>query len=82
MPKKDGHELINYLRNHNIRAPVVAITGEGSEFEREMNLTVAQTLGAHARLLKPFHMDQLLAAVEAALPGRRSSPRAAAGISD
>jgi len=71
MPRKDGHEVINFLRNGNSGARIVAITGEGGEFEREINLTIAQTLGAHSVLLKPFRMDELLAAVEAALADRR-----------
>lgn len=67
MPRKDGHEVINFLRNGNSPARIVAITGEGGEFEREINLTIAQTLGAHSVLLKPFSLDELISAVEAAL---------------
>jgi len=71
MPKKDGHEVINFLRNGNSPARIVAITGEGGAFEREINLTITQTLGAHSVLCKPFGLDELMAAVEAALPALR-----------
>jgi len=71
MPRKDGHEVINFVRNGNSGARIVAITGEGGEFEREINLTIAQTLGAHSVLRKPFSLDELVAAVEAAAPVRK-----------
>lgn len=62
MPEMDGIELITALRRQFPGVRIVAMSGRpGVDY-----LSVAKELGAARILRKPFVMDELLSAVEAA----------------
>jgi CheY-like chemotaxis protein len=66
MPGKDGIEMIKELRKTYPRLPILAISG-GGRMPRDGYLKVAQLLGAHAVLGKPFSNEQLLTVVSGLL---------------
>ena len=69
MPDINGLELISFVRAYpNYRhIPVIIISTENSAEDRKRGLE----LGASGYLVKPFSAEALLAAVGAALGGRR-----------
>ena len=64
-----GLELITILRDFEPRPGIVAISGTG-----EVQLEMAQALGAEKTLTKPVVPDQLLSAVDEVLPARGAGP--------
>ena len=66
MPRKDGIETIRELRQLNADIRVIAMTGVR---DRHNRLVAARSLGAHRTLMKPFGLEELLAAVRATLAG-------------
>jgi two-component system response regulator (stage 0 sporulation protein F) len=66
MPRKDGIETIRELRRLRADVRVIAMTGVRDRWNR---LVAARHLGAHRTLMKPFGLDELLAAVRATLVG-------------
>jgi DNA-binding NtrC family response regulator len=66
MPEKEGLETIRELLRHDPRATVIAMSG-GGHSTADLNLTMAEKLGARDTLPKPFSREELLAAVERAL---------------
>jgi DNA-binding response OmpR family regulator len=56
MPKETGLELIRNLRRQNSRYEVILMSSFISAAERKL----AQELGAHALLEKPFRLSSLL----------------------
>ncbi len=73
MPEMDGIEVINALREATAGAPVIAMSG-GGLYPRELLLDSAQMLGAVSTLPKPFELEDLRRAVEAALSGSQNEP--------
>ena len=71
MPGKDGIEMIEELRKTHPRLPILAISG-GGRMPRDDYLKVAQLLGAHAVLGKPFSSEQLLTVVSGLLSAGKS----------
>lgn len=66
MPGMDGLEFARVLRRGTSRPAVVAMSGGG--FGRQADvLDAATSLGAVAKLSKPFSQEQLLLAVDRAL---------------
>jgi two-component system, LuxR family, response regulator FixJ len=66
MSGMDGLSLVRHLRNEQRECPVVLISGHA-----DVKMAVAaMTAGAAGFLEKPFHVDELLKAVEAAFAGR------------
>lgn len=63
MPRVDGLELIQSLQELFPHTPIIAISGKGPSM-----LAHAKAEGAVAALSKPLNRDDLLAAVELALP--------------
>jgi DNA-binding response OmpR family regulator len=62
MPEMDGIEIISTVRREFPRVRIIAMSGRpGVDY-----LAVAQELGAARILRKPFEMDQLMSALEAA----------------
>jgi CheY-like chemotaxis protein len=53
-----GLELITIIRDFDPRPPIIAVSGTG-----EVQLDMAQALGAGRALTKPIRPDELLAAV-------------------
>ena len=63
MPAPDGIGLITYFRKQFPKLPIIAISGN----PKGNTLEIASKLGAAAALPKPFAVQELLNAVEAAL---------------
>jgi DNA-binding response OmpR family regulator len=59
MPKMDGFDVLRWLKANRVDVPVV-IASNNDDVE-------AKALGAVSKLPKPFDLDQLLAALAAAL---------------
>ena len=59
MPKETGLELLRNLRKQNSHHEIILLSSFISSNERE----VAQELGAHALLEKPFRLTELLQVV-------------------
>jgi DNA-binding NtrC family response regulator len=67
MPDMDGIEVIGELRQKHPEMPIIAMSG-GGRLPREGYLRLAQHLGAHEILQKPFTIDQLVSPVGRLLP--------------
>jgi len=59
MPKMDGFDVLRWLKTNGIQVPVVIASNNDDVSAKE--------LGAVSKLPKPFDLDQLLAALAAAL---------------
>ncbi|MEX1018534.1 MAG: response regulator, partial [Litorilinea sp.] len=59
MPEQDGFELIMEMRHNYAQIKIIAMSGDqlGSQFG---SLRIAQQLGAHAIMPKPFRPDELI----------------------
>ncbi len=68
MPGLSGMDLLKHIRGTNVRLPVIIITGHG-----DVPLAVeAMKLGAAEFFEKPFHDEQMIAAVQNALENAKS----------
>ena len=64
MPGEDGIAFLRSAKAKYPDLPVIIITGGGPDFPpMEMSLSVVQSLGADAVLIKPFENSELLAAI-------------------
>jgi DNA-binding response OmpR family regulator len=63
MPKKDGIQVLQSIREKNIQTPVLMLTAKGSIEDRVHGLDV----GADDYLVKPFAIEELLARVRSLL---------------
>lgn len=68
MPDQDGLEVIMAIRDGNIPVPVIAMTGHPEK--ADLYLKMATTFGARRTLVKPFTMEEILAAIEEIIPGK------------
>jgi two-component system alkaline phosphatase synthesis response regulator PhoP len=75
LPKKSGFEVCRELRAKDGRVPVLMLTARGQIEDKVAGLR----LGADDYLVKPFHMSELVARVEALLRRRAAEPAAAPG---
>jgi DNA-binding response OmpR family regulator len=66
MPEKEGLGTIMELRQSYPTARVIAMSG-GLAHDPKLYLHMAEKFGASAVLAKPFHLSDLIKAVEAAL---------------
>jgi two-component system alkaline phosphatase synthesis response regulator PhoP len=71
LPKKSGFEVCRELRAKQARTPILMLTARGQIEDKVVGLK----LGADDYLVKPFHMSELMARVEALL--RRGGPATA-----
>lgn len=69
LPKKDGMEVCEELRSHQIHTPVIILTARGVVEDRIKGLDI----GADDYLLKPFEMEELFARIRAVLRRRKTS---------
>ena len=63
MPEGDGVGLINDMKKLQPTVRVLAMSGGGRIIDGNDCLRIAQGLGAHAAVMKPFNREQFLAAV-------------------
>lgn len=68
MPRLDGIGFLKGVRVIHPGLPVIAMSGGGADSSLEAKMNLAQAHGAVALLFKPFEDEDLLAAVEQALP--------------
>lgn len=69
LPKKDGMEVCQELRNRGIHTPILILTARGVVEDRIQGLDI----GADDYLIKPFDMNELFARIRAILRRRRTS---------
>lgn len=67
MPEMDGIQAIMEIQTMQPLARIIAISGGSARMEKGQGLETARRLGAVAVLEKPFEVDTLLSAVDAAL---------------
>ena len=66
MPKKDGIEVLDFIRNHTPKTPIVMISGHGN-----METAVkAMRMGAFDYISKPPDLNHLLSTVRSALKSK------------
>src|SRR3954451_16691566 len=75
LPKKDGWEVVEQLRNEGSKAPILFLTARDSVPDRVKGLE----LGADDYLVKPFAFSELLARIRSIL--RRNSGRPSESLS-
>ena len=63
MPQLDGLGVLSYLRNHQIKTPVLMLTAKDSLEDKVTGLDA----GADDYLVKPFEFDELLARIRVML---------------
>ena len=63
LPRRDGLEILRYVRQVRPHLPVIILTARGSEEDRVRGLT----MGADDYVVKPFSARELLARIEAVL---------------
>jgi two-component system, OmpR family, response regulator MprA len=63
LPDIEGTDLLRYLRHEGLRAPVLMLTARTATQDRVEGLDA----GADDYLVKPFHIDELLARIRALL---------------
>ncbi len=61
MPKKNGLEVLSYMRSNNIQTPVLLLTAKDKVEDRVKGLE----LGADDYLIKPFAFEELVARLHA-----------------
>ena len=66
MPEQEGIETIIKLRRQSPETKIIAISG-GGDIGPESYLSMAEKLGAHGTLMKPFSLEEVLSAVKSAL---------------
>jgi DNA-binding response OmpR family regulator len=66
MPEKEGIELIQEVRTHYPKLPIIAMSGAQTE-KTGLYLQMAGSLGADYTLAKPFALAELLRTVQQAL---------------
>ena len=67
MPEVDGISVLKDLRARRPDLPVIVMSGGSDKMPLEYSSALADTHGATSVLFKPFHRDELLAAIEMAL---------------
>ena len=70
MPKKDGIEVLDFIRNHTPTTPVVMISGHGN-LETAVK---AMRMGAFDYISKPPDLNHLLSTVRSALQSESQPP--------
>jgi CheY-like chemotaxis protein len=63
MPRKEGIELILYIKQNNIQSKIIAISGGGRATAYEY-LTMAKAFKADAILSKPYSFSELISTLK------------------
>jgi len=64
MPKKEGLEVVMYLKKHNINIPLIVMSGGARLGTEDLYLTMAKRHGAKYTFQKPFDHKTFLTAVK------------------
>jgi DNA-binding NtrC family response regulator len=64
MPKKEGLEVIMYLKKHNISTPLIVMSGGAKLGTEDVYLTMAKRHGSKYTFQKPFDYESFLSAVK------------------
>jgi CheY-like chemotaxis protein len=67
MPDGDGLSVIIGIKNAKLPVRIIAISGGGKHVSSEYCVGTAESLGAHATLLKPFVPQTLFGVIEHAM---------------
>ena len=67
MPDGDGLSVIMGIKKANMPVRILVISGGGKYFPAENCIHIAEGLGAHAALFKPFVPQTLFGAIERAM---------------
>ena len=70
MPDLDGTDVVRAVHLHQPGTAILAMSGDWSCRASELLLDIAMKGGAGAPLMKPFHLHELLDAVDQALTGK------------
>ncbi len=79
LPSLDGLSVLRYWRNENVNMPVILLSAKSSWIERVDGIDA----GADDYLVKPFHMEELVARLRALLRrngGEKKTQLAAGGL--
>ncbi len=68
LPTKDGFEILETLRNENIKTPIIMLTAKSEIYDKLNGLEH----GADDYITKPFHMRELLARIKVILKRQAS----------
>lgn len=78
MPKKDGYEVLKFLRSCNKTTPVLFLTARDSVMDKVKGLDS----GANDYMIKPFSFQELLARIRAMTRHSFGHPSNVLGVSD
>ena len=67
MPKKDGFEVIKELLEHDLKLPIIAMTGALYDMTTGCNIDSFELLGVAGTIQKPFALQQMRDMVQVAL---------------
>src|SRR5688572_10842061 len=67
MPEITGIDVIGTVRRLRPTVPIIAMSGGGARVDIETSLKFATALGANVSFAKPFHLQDLITAIENAL---------------
>lgn len=73
LPKKNGLEVCQELRQKNINIPIIMLTAKGEEIDKVIGLE----LGANDYITKPFSIRELLARIKVQLRREKTEERIA-----
>lgn len=77
MPESDGIELIAHVKKSSSLTRILAMSGGGRVLDGSDCIRMAQGLGAHGAVMKPFTRDQFMTAFAAASNRQSAAPFAA-----
>lgn len=78
MPERDGVQLITEIKKTRPKARLLAMSGGGRVLDSDDCIRMAQALGAHAAVTKPFNRESFVAAVAQAIGPQPPPPKALA----
>lgn len=78
MPKRSGHEVLNWMRRSKIETPVLFLTAKDSVSDRVEGLN----MGADDYLIKPFAYEELIARIKTLTKRRQTSIQEILSVGD
>ena len=67
MPKKDGFEVIKELLEHDLKLPIIVMTGALYDMTTGCNIDLLEVLGVAGTIQKPFALQKMRDMLEVAL---------------